>query len=114
MRFHIPTSLYPHLIIARKKSRFPSTHIHPVYTTIAAAQPRNQRRDGSTSGRSVSLTRVAHGAADRVLAPGEEELHQLRRDEAASAGHAHALPHRLHCFRFEYFVALVATLPLKK
>jgi hypothetical protein len=69
---------------------------------IQKIRPRNQRRDGSTSGRSASLTRVAHGAADRVLAPGEEELHQLRRDEAASAGHAHALPHRIHCFRFEY------------
>jgi len=57
-------------------------------------------RDGSMRGRSESLTRVAHGAADRVLATGEEELHQPRRDEAARAGHAYALRRRRrrrHC-----------------
>ena len=69
-------------------------------------------RDGSMRGRSESLTRVAHGAADRVLATGEEELHQTRRDEAAVAGHAHGLPRRRHCFRL--LIALVVTLPLKK
>jgi hypothetical protein len=45
------------------------------------------------------LTRVADGAADSVVVPGEEELHEPRRDEAARAGHAYALRRRLHSFR---------------
>jgi len=96
------------LFLANRKEYIP--HVH-----------KNRRReakkpwigDGSMRGRSESLTRVAHGATDGVLAPGEEELHQPRRDEAAGAGHAHALPRRLHCF-FRLLIALVVTLPLKK
>ena len=66
--------------------------------------PRSQEHRGATNGwrrgGRASFTWVAHGAAHRVVAPGEEELHEPRRDEAARAGHAHALPRRLHCSWF--------------
>lgn len=86
---HRMCSPTPHLFVAQIELNLrASTQESP------AAQPRNlgARRIGWRR----SLTRVAHGAPDRVVAPGQEELHEPWPDEAACAGHAHALPHCLH------------------